>query len=411
MMNCMADQTLEQEWAEPWTGDKGNALASELFRSTFGDVPSGVWSAPGRVNLIGEHTDYNGGLSLPTTLRHRTYVAASPRADDSVDIVSSAGIELEGPGERWSGRLDDISPTTAIGWPAYPAGVVWALRDRGYEGPGLNIAIASCVPQGAGLGSSAALTCATALAINGVWKLALDHSDARIELAESAIAAENAIAVTPTGGLDQYTSLFCPDGSAIELDFATSPPGMRPSPLYFPDYGLALLIIDTRKRHDLTDGQYAHRFDECRQAASALGVNMLREVADDLGGLARIEGMTDDVLRRRARHVVTEIDRVRLVAAELAGTAPAHERFIDIGHLMYRSHASLTVDFEVSCPELNLAVEAARQNEALGARLVGGGFGGAVAALVRKTKVASIAHEIDRTFVTAGFNRPRFLYA
>jgi galactokinase len=286
---------------------------------------------------------------------------------------------------------------------------VWALRERGYDGPGLNLAIVSCVPLGAGLASSAALTCSTARAVNGSWRLALDSPDQRAELAEAAIEAENRIALTPTGGMDHYTALYCREGSAVEIDFSTSPPRLRDTPLYFPDYGLALLVVDTRKPHRLTDGRYAERFNECREAAKSLGVRTLREVADEPGGARRVEELTDEVLKKRARHVVTEIERVRLVAGELAGTEPAHERFIEIGRQIYRSHTSLAVDFEVSTPELDLAVNAAWTSGALGARLVGGGFGGSAIALVRRTQMDASARIIARSFAEAGMDQPRFL--
>jgi galactokinase len=409
MMGVMNTNASEPEWHEPWARETGNALASALFQRSFGEPPTGVWSAAGRVNLIGEHTDYSDGLCLPTVLRHRTYVAASPRDDDALEIVSSADLEPGVPESRWHERLENISPESAAGWPAYPAGTVWALRERGYNGPGLNLAIESCVPIGVGLSSSAALTCATARAVNGVWKLALDSPTARVELAEATIEAENLIALTPTGGLDQYTSLFCTDGSAIEIDFGASPPRLRDAPLYFSDYGLVLLVIDTRTTHHLTDGRYADRFAECQKASTALGVKKLREIADDPNGLAMVEAMTDETLKKRARHVVSEIERVRIVSEELAGTGPASERFLEIGRNIYRSHTSLAVDFEISCPELDLAVNAAWTSGALGARLVGGGFGGAAIALVRRTQMDLTARTIDRSFAEAGFTRPRFL--
>lgn len=399
----------EPRWYEPWVRSAGEARATQFFAEHFGTPAAGVWSAPGRVNLIGEHTDYNLGLSLPTILRHRTFIAGSVRDDDSLVIVSSAGEDLVGPGTRWECPMDDISPSTAEGWPAYPAGLIWALRERGYDGPGLNLAVASSIPIGAGLGSSAALTCGTAIAVNSLWRLALDSTERRIELAEAAQEAENLIARTPTGALDHYTALFCQEGSAIEIDFSTSPLTFQPTPLYFPDYGLVLLIVVTPRRHRLTDGRYAVRHRECQEASSALGVKSLREVADDPQGLRRVETLSDETLRKRARHVVSEIGRVRLVSEELAGTAPAHERFVDVGRQIYRSHTSLAVDFEVSCPELDLAVNAAWTSGALGARLVGAGFGGAAIALIRRTQMDATARLVDLNFIDAGMERPHFV--
>ena len=411
MANEMNSVTPGPLWHEPWDRTSGTTRTSKLFKDNFGSPTTGVWSAPGRINLIGEHTDYNLGLALPTIVRHRTFIAASVRDDGDLVIVSSAGADLVGPGTRWQCPMDDITPETAAGWPAYPAGLVWALRERGYDGPGLNLAIASSIPIGAGLASSAALTCSTAQAVNALWGLALDSGERRIELADAAVDAENLVAQTPTGSLDQYTSLFCPEGSAIEIDFSTSPPEFRPTPLYFPDYGLVVLVIVTPKRHRLTDGRYAERHRECQEAAKALGTKSLREVADDPHGLSRVEGLADERLRKRARHVVTEIERVRAVSADLLGTSPAHERFVDVGRQIFRSHTSLAVDFEVSCPELDLAVNAAWTGGALGARLVGGGFGGAAIALIRRTQVEAIARFVDRSYEESGMGRPLFLLA
>lgn len=407
----MKDSGPEPLWYEPWARPSGEARAMQFFVDRFGTPAAGVWSSPGRVNLIGEHTDYNLGLALPTILRHRTFVAGSIRDDDYIVIASSVGADLVGPGPEWRCRMDDISPSTAQGWPAYPAGLIWALRERGYDGPGLNLAIASSIPVGAGLGSSAALTCSTARAVNSLWRLALDSADRRVELAEAAQEAENSIAQTPTGGLDQYASLFCPEGAAIEIDFSTTPHTFQTTPLYFPDYGLVLLAVVTPKRHRLTDGRYAERFRECQEACKLLGVTSLREVADDPQGLRKIDSIPDEIAKKRARHVVSEIERVRLVSEELAGTAPAHERFVDVGRQIYRSHTSLAVDFEVSCAELDLAVNAAWTSGALGARLVGGGFGGAAIALVRRTQMDTTARLIDQSFIDAGIERPRFASA
>lgn len=396
-------------WKEPWKPAQGRAMASDVFLEFFGLAPTGTWSAPGRVNLIGEHTDYNAGLCLPSVLRHGTYVAGSTRDDRRLSIVSADGSTFDGPGVTFDIAIDDISPETCLGWPAFVAGVVWALIERGYDGPGLNLAIASCVPLGVGLGSSAALACATARAVNDLWRLALDAPAARVDLAESARDAENLVAGAPTGRLDQYSALYGQPNSALMIDLAASPPDLHPIPLSIADYGLAFLVVDTQTPHTLTDGGYATRVAECRRAATSLGVAKLREVADRPDALARVEGLEDATLRNRARHVVTEIHRVRAVVDELSGTRPAHERFAEVGHHLDRSHASLADDFEVSSAALDLAVSAAKANGALGARLVGAGFGGAVMALVRRSHLEPSAAAIDRAFLDAGLARPRFL--
>ena len=396
-------------WVEPWTRGQGQSRARALFERTWGSEPAGVWSAPGRVTIIGEHTDYNNGLSLPTVTPHRTYVATRARADDRVRVISEGADQLDGPGDVWEGTLDSITPDACAGWPAYIAGVVWALRERGYDGPGLDVAVTSCLPTSAGLASSGAVECATALAVNALWRLALDADAAHTELAEACIEAEAQIALSPTGGLDQHTQLRCREGEALELDFAQRPPAVRHCPLYFPDYGLGLLVVDVRTSERRRTPGFLVRQRECAAAAAALGVESLRELAGVRAARVRIESLADPVLRGRARHVVTEIERVRDVTAELAGTGPAHERFVDIGKQLFRSHASLEVDYEVSTPELNLAVDTAFHTGVLGARLVGAGFGGAAIALVRRAEADGVAAQIDGAFVEAGLVRPRFL--
>ncbi len=397
------------EWSEPWETAHGNSTATNLFIETFGEIPVGTWSAPGRINLIGEHTDYNGGLSLPAILLHRTYVAGSRRDDRRLRVTSADGDQFDGPGRTFEIEIDAISPATCEGWPAFVSGVIWALIERGYDGPGLNLAFTSSIPLAAGLGSSAALSCGTARAINDLWGLALDTPEARVDLAESARDAENLVAGTPTGRLDQYAALYGRPNVGLLVDCSTSPPTLREMALRFLDYGLALLVVDTRTSHKLTDGRYAERVRECREAAVALGARNLREVADSPDAVTRVERLEDETLRKRARHVTSEIHRVRGVVDELAGTGPAHERFVAVGRHLNRSHASLARDFEVSSPTLDLAVDAARANGALGARLVGAGFGGAVIALVRGAQIESTASAIEHAFVDEGLRRPRFL--
>ena len=396
-------------WVDPWTRGQGEARARSLLTQTWGVEADGVWSAPGRVTIVGEHTDYNGGLSLPTITPHRTYVAARRREDSLLRIVSEQGASLAGPGPTWEGELDAVDPSSAQGWPAYCAGVLWALRERGFDGPGLDIAICSCVPPDAGLASSGAVECATALAANQLWRLALDSDHAHAELAEACIHAEEVIAGAPTGGLDQHTQLRCREGEALVLDFSEQPPIAHHRPLYFPDYGLGLLVIDVRTTGRRRTEGYVERQRECAEAAAALGVSSLRELAGHHGARTRIEALADPVLRSRARHVVAEIERVTDVCAELANTGPAHERFVHVGRQLFRSHASLEVDFEVSSAALNLAVDTAFRSGALGARLVGAGFGGSALALVRRVEADQMAQLIDEAFVEAGRERPRFL--
>ncbi len=396
-------------WRVPWTEPEGAARAASLFRSAFGYAPATVASAPGRINVIGEHTDYNGGLALPTLLEHRTFVAAAARADATLRVVSAHSHDLDGPDAVAEFDFDAIASGAVAGWPAYVAGVIWALRARGFEGRGLDLAVDSCVPIAAGLGSSAALSCAVALAANELWGLALNSRTDTMTLADACVDGERNIVGVPAGPLDPYSVLLTTPGQALMLDFSSTPPNARPQPLYFPEYGLGLLVIDTGTTHAHADGRYAERVAQCQAACDALEVESLREVADALHALHRIEGIADPIARQRARHVVTEIDRTRLVAAELSGTAPAHERFVTIGKALYRSHASLEIDFDVSVPEINAAVDAAFRAGALGARLVGGGFGGAAFALVRRAQAERTAEIISEAMVDSGFAAPSFL--
>jgi galactokinase len=367
-----------------WTPSEGAARATALFYRTFDAAPTGVWSAPGRVNLIGEHTDYTGGLCLPVALPHRTYVALRPRDDDEVRLVSAQE-------EPWSARLADVAPGTVRGWGAYVAGVAWALgRRQGFEA-----AVDSCVPYGAGLSSSAALECAVAIALDELagTGLAVDD-DGRRRLAAACVRAENEIAGAPTGGLDQSASLLCRPGSALLCDFTDGSTRHVPA-----DLGpLVLLVVDTKSRHELVDGQYGARRAACERAAEVIGP--LREATlHDLGAL-------DPVDARRVRHVVTENARVlRVVALLEQGRAP------EVGPVLDAGHASLRDDYEVSCAELDVAQETAVAAGALGARMVGGGFGGSVLALVPSERVPDVTAAVGRAFAERAWTAPAFLVA
>ncbi|WP_062213179.1 galactokinase [Demequina oxidasica] len=396
-------------WRIPWTTEHGEARARELFHHTFGAAPTTFQSAPGRVTLIGDHTDYAGGLCLTTVLDHQTFVAARARDDARVRVVSAQGGLVEGPDHVWEGDLTALTHANGLGWARHVVGVLWALMERGFASRGMDIAIDSCVPIGAGLGSSASLQCAVALAVNDCWELLLDSPEGRSELAEAAIDAETRFVQVPTGGLDHYSIMQCERGQAVLLDFATRPPVLTQLPLYFPEYGLCLLVIDTSERRDLRDAHYAKRRASCEAAARQLGAPSLRDVFESPQWLRRVNQLRDPVVRARARHVVTELHRVRLITDELAGTGPAHERFVNAGKAMYRSHASLDVDFKVSTDALNLAVDSAFRVGALGARLVGAGFGGSAIALVRRTQVETTARLINAAFADRTLARPAFL--
>jgi len=381
-----------------WTDDDGAARTSALFRATFGAEPDGVWAAPGRVNLIGEHVDYNGGLCLPMALPHRTFAAVRRRDDQVVRLVSSLD-----PGDVWTGTLAGIAPGLVSSWVAYAGGPAWSLAQAGHTVGGFDAAIDSCVPLGAGLSSSAAVECAVALALDEQYGLGLAASgDAgRAQLAALCVRAENEVAGAPTGGMDQAASLRATEGHALLLD--TVDHSVAQVPFFLAEAGLELLVIDTRAEHALVDGQYAARRSACHAAAARLGVGTLREV-DDLD--AALAALPDPVEQMRVRHVVTEIARVEQFADLVRD-----DRVREVGPLMDASHESLRRDYEVSCDELDVAVEAARAAGALGARMTGGGFGGSAIALVEADAATSVAEAVARAFADRGWTEPGFLIA
>jgi galactokinase len=377
---------------------ESRAPVVDTHRQVFGGAPEGVWSAPGRVNLIGEHTDYNDGLVLPIALPHRTDAACSPREDETLRVWSVQT------GELVEVALADVGPGSPDGWAAYVAGVLWALRAEGHDVRGLDVTVDSAVPVGAGLSSSAALECSVGAAASDLFGLGLLGSDdGRARLAAACVRAENEVAGAPTGGMDQSAALLCREGHALLLDCRSGATEQVPFDLAGDGTasGHVLLVTDTRAEHSLNDGQYGRRRESCERAAVELGVGSLRDVdPDDLEpALARL---SDDELRHRARHVVTEIARVReTVAALRAGDLAA------VGRLFDRSHASLRDDYEVSCPELDTSVEAARAAGALGARMTGGGFGGSSIALVPQDAVDDAQHAVTAAFAQRGWREPR----
>jgi galactokinase len=352
------------------------------FEQVFGYRPDGIWSAPGRVNLIGEHTDYNGGFVLPFAIDRRTVVAVGTR-DTPVARVGSAYAD-----ELVEIPLAELAPGNLTGWAAHPLGVAWALSQFGADlaaVPGLDIFIVSDVPVGAGLSSSHALESAVALALNDLWQLGLD----RQTLARVAQVTENQVVGAPTGIMDQSASLLGEEDSAVFLDCRSL--DYRIIPLGLQAAGLEALIIDTGVKHEHASGGYAERRASCELGASILGVESLRDVTID--ELPRARALLDDVTFRRVRHVVTEDQRVLDTVAALATSGPR-----SIGELLDASHRSMRDDFEISVPELDLAVETALENGAIGARMTGGGFGGSVIALVAREDVSRIQVAIDGAF-------------
>lgn len=364
--------------------------AREGFAATFGSEASGVWSAPGRVNLIGEHTDYNEGFVLPFAINRRTVVALGLREDSTIRVASAYADEVaEIP-------LAQLDPAALGGWSAYPLGVAWALGQHGADlaaVPGVDLYIDSDVPVGAGLSSSAAIESAVALALNDVWRLGFD----RRTLARAGQLAENEAVGAPTGIMDQSASLLGEVDSAVFLDCRTLEATIID--LGFDRAGLALVIIDTGVSHAHASGGYAERRASCERGARMLGVEHLRDVSVD--DLSSARTSLDDETFRRVRHVVTENQRVLDTVRLLREGSPAA-----IGELLDASHASMRDDFEISVPELDLAAETARAHGALGARMTGGGFGGAVIALAPFESVSRIQVAIDGAFAEHAFGQP-----
>ena len=340
------------------------------------------------MNLIGEHTDYNDGFALPFAIGAKVSVAAARRSDQLVVLTS--GQEPAGP---VTVALADLKPGSVRGWAAYPAGVAWALRAAGHPVGGVSLAVDADLPVGSGLSSSAALECATALAMIDLYDIAVR----RTELARLARLAENDFVGAPTGVMDQTAVLCGQAGHALLLDCRTG----STTQIAFDPAGskLTIMIIDTRARHELTDGGYAIRRAQCEQAARLLGVPALRDITD-VGALDRL---IEPLLKRRARHVVTEDSRV-LRTVELLRTG----QLADIGPLLTASHASLRDDFEVSWPEADVAVDVALRAGALGARMTGGGFGGSVIALAAADQVRAITAAVTREFVAHDWPPPAF---
>lgn len=362
------------------------------FARLYGAEPEGVWAAPGRVNLIGEYTDFNDGFVMPLALPH-TAVAAVSRRDDGVLRVHSGDV----PGGVVRLGPDELVPLSDTGWAAYPAGVVWALREAGHEVPGADIHLTSTVPTGAGLSSSAALEVVTALALNELYGLGLPAA----ELAVLAQRAENAFVGVPCGIMDQMASACCTDGHALYLD--TRDLTQRQVPFDLAAVGLQLLVVDTRVKHALGDGAYAERRAGCESGARALGVRTLREV--EYAHLpAALERLADEEekVRRYVRHVVSDNHRVERVIGLLdAGDVRA------VGPVLTEGHTSLRDDLRVSCPELDLVVSSALTAGALGARMTGGGFGGSAIVLVEAPDADTVTKAIEESFATASHTAPR----
>ncbi|MGV8846645.1 galactokinase [Tessaracoccus sp.] len=366
----------------------------EALRATYRDVvggePEGLWFGPGRVNLIGEHTDYNDGFVLPFALDKKAVVAAGRRADDLLVMYS---LELD---DRVEVALSALEPGTG-GWSGYLAGVVWALQASGHSVGATNLVLTSDVPLGAGLSSSAAIECAVVAALCDLYHLEIEP----MERAKMARLAENAYVGAPTGLLDQAASTLCRVEHGLFLD-CRSLEGVH-VPLPMAEQGFEMLVLDTKTPHSHVDGEYGARRASCEQAAAILGIPALRDITDLDDALARLD---DEVMRRRVRHVVTENART-LEAYDVAREG----RLADLAPLLDASHASMRDDYEITVETVDLAVTTARAAGALGARMTGGGFGGCIIALCRTGEGETIAREIAAAFAASGHGAPEWFTA
>jgi galactokinase len=358
--------------------------AARAYRERFGREPEVVASGPGRINLIGEHTDYNGGFVLPHAIERRVSVAAG-RVDEgepgelySADFRKARPLESEDAGKDSS-------------WADYPRGVAWALREAGHEIGPFRAVFSGDVPLGAGLSSSAAIEVATALALDALFGLGVGRKD----LAVLCRKAENDFVGLQSGIMDQYASLLCKEGAALLIDCRSLEAELVPLDLQ--GAGLTLLVCDTRVAHASGETGYNVRRAECERAAEALGVEALRDARrEDLEGLSGVE-------LKRARHIVSENGRVLEAVEALRGGDL--DRF---GALMYESHRSMRDDFEISTEEIDAFVELAQALGSPGARLTGAGFGGCAIALVRLEEAEHLREETLRTFARRGYKEPSF---
>ena len=356
------------------------------FLETFGEEPDLVAAAPGRVNLIGEHIDYSDGFVLPFAIKDRTLVAARKRGDSTVRIASA-----QRRNKIVTVDISKVKPGLKGEWERYALGVLWALGVK----EGVDVLIDGHVPLGAGLSSSAALECSVATAMNHLFDLGFNLE----ELARLTQKAENQYVGVPCGIMDQSVSLMATQGSALLLDCRDL--STKNIPFDVASSGLELLIIDTQAHHALTDGGYAQRRASCESVVANLGIKSLRELT--MGQLENSRDLLTETEFVRARHAVTEMKRVLDCVQALSDS-----NFARVGELINQSHISLRDDYTVSCPELDTAVDAALAAGALGARMVGGGFGGSAIALIQASKTTETIKTIEKAFSNKSFKPPRF---
>ena len=362
------------------------ASLARNFEELFGRKPEVVSEAPGRVNLIGEHIDYSEGFVLPFAIADRTYAAIALRPDGLVRIASHQRKE-----KIFSIDIHDVKPGSKGDWEKYVLGVLWSLGIT----TGVDILVDGSVPAGAGLSSSAALECSVAVGLNELFSLNKSLED----LARATQKAENDYVGMPCGIMDQSVSLMGKVGAALLLDCRDLT--TESVPFNVADAGLELLIIDTQAHHALVDGGYAERRAACESVAAKLNIPSMRHLTLEVLQANR-EKITETEFIR-ARHAVTEIARVLA-----AVTALRASDFETLGELINQSHISLRDDYAVSCPELDVAVDACLAAGAIGSRMVGGGFGGSAIALIKAQDVAKTREAVTAAFESRGFKRPRF---
>lgn len=358
------------------------------FTELFSTKPEIICEAPGRVNLIGEHVDYCDGFVMPFAISDRTFAAVSRRQDRHIRISS-----MQRCNEIFATSLDDLKPGLDGKWERYICGVIWAFGNQITNG--LDILVDGRVALGAGLSSSAALECSVALALNELFK----SNYSLPELARLAQRAENEYVGMPCGIMDQSVSLMAQSGNALLLDCRDL--STEQIPIDLASAGLELLIVDTRAHHALVDGGYAERRASCESAANKLGIKALRDCS--IAQLETSRSKLTELEYMRAEHVVRDIERVHECVVLLK-----QSDFSAVGQILTQSHASLRDLFEISCPELNLAVETALANNSLGGRMIGGGFGGSAIALFKVADISSAKEAISKAFTGAGFTEPRF---
>jgi len=362
------------------------ASLARNFEELFGRKPEVIAEAPGRVNLIGEHIDYSEGFVLPFAIADRTHAAIASRPDGLVRIASHQRKE-----KIFSIDIHDVKPGSKGDWEKYVLGVLWSLGIT----TGVDILVDGSVPAGAGLSSSAALECSVAVGLNELFSLNKSLED----LARATQKAENDYVGMPCGIMDQSVSLMGKVGAALLLDCRDLT--TESVPFNVADAGLELLIIDTQAHHALIDGGYAERRAACESVAAKLNIPSMRHLTLEVLQANR-EKITETEFIR-ARHAVTEIARVLA-----AVTALRASDFETLGELINQSHISLRDDYAVSCPELDVAVDACLAAGAIGSRMVGGGFGGSAIALIKAQDVAKTREAVTAAFESRGFKRPRF---